>query len=82
MTFSNQDEEIEYLIRRLKHLSQQKYGVFGRTFEEDIPEVKRIEKALTLYDAIMPILYSRNVPVDAIWNDSVPDATMFLSLFI
>ena len=82
MTFNTQDDEIEYLISRLKHLTQQKYGIFGRTFKEDITEVERIDKALTLYDTIMPILYLRNVPIDAIWNDSIEDARIFLSLFL
>lgn len=58
-------------MNALKELSQQEYGLTGRNFDENIPESEKIEKALMLYDTIMPILYSRNIPIDAIWDGSV-----------
>lgn len=82
MHFKNRKEKIEYLIRCLKELSRQEYGFNGLEFNENIPEDEKREKALMLYDTVMPILYSRKIPVDAIWDDSVEHARLFLAMFI
>lgn len=82
MTFNNQDEEINYLIQHLKELSKQKYGIVGNRFEEDISKNRTNENALNLYDMIMPILYSRGIPIEQILDYSIINGRMLLSILL